>query len=117
MDERRYEWEAYDDLSGEALDPEKVMAARKLEMEYFKKHNVFTKVPQEECWRVTGGPPIKSRWIDVDKGEIYRSRWVAKQFRGKDMEEWFGWEEELAEPFTGKELEELEDNLYRGSGS
>ena len=88
-DERRYEWEAYDDLSGEALDPEKVMAARKLEMEYFKKHNVFTKVPQEECWRVTGGPPIKSRWIDVDKGEIYRSRWVAKQFRGKDMEEWF----------------------------
>ena len=35
-------------------------------MDYFIKHTVFTKVPLEECYKVTGKPPIKARWIDVD---------------------------------------------------
>ena len=25
----------------------------------------------------------------MDKGDVYRSRWVAKQFKDSDMEEWF----------------------------
>ena len=27
--------------------------------------------------------------VDIDKGTRYRSRWVAKQFKGLDSEEWF----------------------------
>ena len=32
---------------------------------------------------------MKARWIDTDKGEKYRSRWVAKQFKGSDLDDWF----------------------------
>ena len=81
--------QATDDLSGKELDPVRVRAARKLEMEYYDKHKVYIKVPIEECYKATGKAPIKARWIDVDKGEEYRSRWVAKQFKNSDAEEWF----------------------------
>ena len=37
----------------------------------------------------TGKPPLKARWIDIDKGTRYRSRWVAKQFKNSDAEGWF----------------------------
>ena len=37
----------------------------------------------------TGKPLLKARWVDIDKGTRYRSRWVAKQFKGSDSEEWF----------------------------
>ena len=33
--------------------------------------------------------PLKARWVDIDKGTRYRSRWLAKQFKGSDSEEWF----------------------------
>ena len=36
-----------------------------------------------------GTAPLKARWVDIDKGTRYRSRWVAKQFKGSDSEEWF----------------------------
>ena len=39
----------------------------------------------EECKRVTGKPPIGTRWIDINKGDSvrtnYRSRLVAKEFK------------------------------------
>ena len=47
------------------------------------------KVPIAQCWERTGKAPLKARWIDIDKGTRYRSRWVAKQFKGSDSEEWF----------------------------
>ena len=60
-----------------------------LEMEYYDKMHVFDKVPIAQCWRRTGKAPLKARWVDIDKGTRYRSRWVAKQFKGSDSEEWF----------------------------
>ena len=57
---------ARDDLTGKLLDPVKVLEARRLEMEYFKAHEVYVKVALEECYRVTGKAPIKGRWIDTD---------------------------------------------------
>ena len=60
---------AWDDHAGESLDAKKVKEARQLEM--------------------TGKAPLKARWVDIDKGTRYRSRWVAKQFKGSDSEEWF----------------------------
>ena len=89
------DWEAQDEeqawgeVSGEELDPKKVKKARWLEMDYYKKMDVFVKVPNEECRRVTGKDPLKTRWIDIDKGERYRSRWVAKQLKLSDLEDWF----------------------------
>merc|ERR1712079_277885 len=39
----------------------------------------------QECLRVTGAKPVDTRWIDTSKGDLknplYRSRFVAKQFR------------------------------------
>ena len=50
---------------------------------------VFDKVAVAQCWERTGKALLKARWVDIDKGTRYRSRWVAKQFKGSDSEEWF----------------------------
>ena len=61
-----------------SLDVKKVKEARRLEVEYYKKMDVLTKVDRQICFDRTGRPPLKARWIDSDKGPKYRSRWVAK---------------------------------------
>ncbi len=38
----------YDASSGEALDDELIKIARRIEMETFKKHGVYEKIPLEE---------------------------------------------------------------------
>ena len=81
--------QAWDDHTGESLDAKKVKEARQLEMEYYDKMHVFDKVPIAQCWERTGKAPLKARWVDIDKGTRCRSRWVAKQFKGSDSEEWF----------------------------
>ena len=50
---------------------------------------VLDVVPLSDCWDNTGKRPIPTKWIDFDKGERYRSRWVAKEFRDSSSEEWF----------------------------
>lgn len=80
---------AWDDVSGLPLDPQRVAEARRLEMDYYKIMEVYDKVPLSEFWEKTGRGPLKARWIDIDKGTRYRSRWVAKQFKNSDVEEWF----------------------------
>ena len=44
---------------------------------------VWRHVPRDECFQNTGKPPIKLRWIDINKGDdtspLYRSRIVAKE--------------------------------------
>ena len=42
-----------------------------------------------QWWERTDKAPLKARWVDIDKGTRYPSRWVAKQFKGSDSEEWF----------------------------
>ena len=46
---------------------------------------VWIKVDCEECFRETGKPPIKLRWVDINKGDNdrpnHRSRIVAKEIR------------------------------------
>ena len=84
---------AWDDVSGKALDPKQVVKARAQEMKYVKDLEVYEFATVEECRRVTGRSPIKSRWIDINKGDDlnpnYRSRWVAKEFRTNDDFELF----------------------------
>lgn len=75
----------WDEASGEVLDPKLSTEARGEEIEEFKKHNVYTKVPDHEAWQVTKKGPIGVRWVDVNKGDRvhpeYRSRLVEKEIK------------------------------------
>ena len=75
---------AYDDLTGDELNPELMRQARMEEIAYFKKMGVYEKVSIDEAWRETGKSPIAVRWVDINKGDSinhnYRSRLVAKEF-------------------------------------
>ena len=58
-----------DDLPGKIVEPERVNAARKEEMQTFNEYNAFTVVPISECAHFTGKQPIDTRWVDVNKGD------------------------------------------------
>ena len=45
---------AYDDVSGAKLSVKRVKEAREAEMKYFKRMNVYRKVPLKKCWALTG---------------------------------------------------------------
>ena len=81
LDERMI---AFDDVTGDALDPALMRIARKEEILYFKEMGVYEKVDVEEAYRITGKGPIAVRWVDINKGDTanpkYRSRLVAKEF-------------------------------------
>jgi hypothetical protein len=94
-EERHNEWlydgTFYDDMSGDYLPKELVVAARRLEMDFFWQKNVYDKVPIAEAWDRTGKAPIPVKWVDTNKGDSQnpevRSRLVAKEFnRYKDNE-------------------------------
>ncbi|MCP2505128.1 MAG: hypothetical protein NLN65_07530, partial [Candidatus Poseidoniaceae archaeon] len=78
------EEKAWDDVSGDPLEFKKVIEARTEELQEFSKHGVYIYATIEECWEKTGKAPIKTKWIDINKGdrihEEYRSRLVAKDF-------------------------------------
>ena len=79
---QQFPFAAWDDiLSSAPLNPVKVTAARKLEIQYAEKKPVWQKIlrslAKERGWRIA-----KSRWIDINKGDDvnpnYRSRMVEK---------------------------------------
>ena len=80
----------WDAVNGGWLPPNEVREAREKEMQYIRRMNVYSRVPREECRRVTGKQPIKLKWVDTRKnsGEI-RSRLVAKEFRDARKPEMF----------------------------
>ena len=80
---------AWDDMTGKSVEAAKVAEASRLEVEYYKKMEVLAKVARQVCFDFTGKAPLQARWIDSDKGTRYRSRWVAKQFKGVDEDKWF----------------------------
>ena len=66
IDDVHDEVKFWDDLSGEALDAELVRKARCDEMQQFVKHNVFVKVPIEECFKVAGKTPlVRGGWTST----------------------------------------------------
>ena len=84
---------AFDDVSGEELDPRAVNAARQEDIEYYCSTGVYRKVPLDECYARTGKAPIQCRWIDINNGgksaPIYRSRLAAKHFADSNIEDLF----------------------------
>ena len=75
--------EAWDDVSGKALDPKQVRKARGEEIDYVHEMGLYVKVLVSECYKRTGKAPITVRWIDINKGDSespnYRSRLVARE--------------------------------------
>ena len=59
----------WDDISGKELEWALVVTARIEEMEEFRKHGVYVKVPIKECMERTGKKPIGVRWVDINKGD------------------------------------------------
>ena len=86
--EQGYSGEYKDDLTGQVLRDDLVVAARMKELEYFMKKGVWLKVPRHLARQLTGRPPITVRWVDVNKGDemhpSYRSRLVARQIKAMD---------------------------------
>jgi hypothetical protein len=83
---------AWEDLTGVPLNPKKVMEARQKELEYISDRNVWTVISREVAKR-NGWKIIKTRWIDINKGDdvevIYRSRLVGKEFNDRKVDELF----------------------------
>ena len=80
-------WEGWhwDDNKGGWLDLELCAKARREEVEYFRRHKMYVRVPREVCLRETGKVSIKTRWAETDKGQPgkpnVRARWVAKEYK------------------------------------
>ena len=58
-----------DALTGQPLIPQLVMAARRLELEYFESKHVWDKRPREESFRRMGRAPVSVKWVDTKKGD------------------------------------------------
>ena len=74
-----------DDMNGyKELDKDQVIAARRLEIEYFRKMGVYKKVSREEAQRL-GAKVITTKWLDTNKGDdtapSYRSRLVGREIK------------------------------------
>ena len=82
------QYTAWDSVTGAALDIEKVMEARQVEIAYFHKMGAYTRVPRSQA--VSEGAAIISlKWLDVNKGDVanpnMRSRLVGREFNvGRD---------------------------------
>ena len=75
----------YDLYTGIELDPEKVMKARREELNCYTDMDTHSLAPIAECWNRTKAAPIRVRWIDHNKGDEQipdiRCRLVGKDFK------------------------------------
>ena len=80
-------WEGWrwDENKGGWLDPDLCAKARQEEVEYIRRHKMYTRVSRETCIRETGKAPIKTGWAETDKGQPgkphVRARRVAKAYK------------------------------------
>ena len=61
-------YEVWEEMSRQLLDQKKVDTARNEEMEFFRKYQVYVKVPINECWEVTGKPPTRHQVCGNQQG-------------------------------------------------
>ena len=80
--------EFVDDTSGTPLDKTLAIKARRLEIEYFQKMGVYTKVRRERWMKV-----ISTRWLDTNKGDEenpnYRARLVGREIKRDKRDDLF----------------------------
>jgi hypothetical protein len=71
--------EAFDDVTGESLEVEKVASSRAEEIDFMRTRGVWEVVPLSRCWSSTGAAPTTVKWVDTKK----RSRLVGRDFKPK----------------------------------
>jgi len=74
-----------DDKTGLALDPIKVAAAEKEEIDFMEKLGVGELSSVEECWKNTGRAPTTTKYVRVNKGidgnDDIRARLCGRDFK------------------------------------
>ena len=60
--------ESWDDIDGQEFGPEMVRNEHALEMEWYRRMNVYEKRAIEECFKKTKKPPVKVNYIHHHKG-------------------------------------------------
>ena len=86
-------WQAEftDDVKGGLLNKEAVVEARKLEMDYFKKMQVYKKIKRSDM--PAGSKLITTKWVDTNKGSEeepnYRSRLVGREIKTNERPDLF----------------------------
>jgi len=75
--------EAFDDVTGLGLDVGKLRKARNEEITYIEAKGIWERVPLQKCWDKTGKAPTSGKWVDVQKGDDVRSRYVGRDFKPK----------------------------------
>ena len=77
----------FDAKTGKELDERTVAVARKEEIEFMRQIKLYDNVGWVESIRMTGRPPVSTKWVEVDKGTAekpdVRCRLVARDFRVK----------------------------------
>ena len=75
----------FDSVTGTPLKTDKVWEARREEMTWAKKQDLYEVVDEQVCWDETGRGPIGLKWVDRNKGdalnENYRSRLVVREIK------------------------------------
>ena len=66
----------YDSVTGVQLELDKVLKARREELDWVHKAQVYTKVPLEECYNETGKEPITLKWVDRNKGNQVKENYA-----------------------------------------
>ena len=74
---------AYDDVSGQELDAEEVQRARAEEMKFVKSIPVDEERDVKQCGYKTSRKPITTKWVDHQKADGMKCRWVARDFKVK----------------------------------
>ena len=73
----------WEQVNGNQLNPDEVVAALLDEIEQLHTHDVYDKVPLTECRQSTGRAPVKAKWVGSHEGNNvshkYRNRPVAKE--------------------------------------
>lgn len=59
----------WDEVSNKPLETDAVIAARMDEIKQIHLHGVYDKVSIQDCWDNTGKPPVKVKWVDINKGD------------------------------------------------
>ena len=78
------ELHGWDDVNSIELPFGDVEAAKSEESKYMISQEIWTNVTEDECWKVTGKPPIDTRWVVTDEEFIYvgkRARRAGKNRR------------------------------------
>ena len=74
------------------------------EVTHVREHDVYVRVPMQECYDNTGKAPIRTRWLDINEGDHvnreYRCRIVVQENKTDNRQDLFA----ATPPLEGKKM-------------